>query len=130
MNISELKSVIHEVLNEMNLEAKVTEIEKEVEKLFNEKPYQWSDVQNVLSNHAIGEYQHLAQRVDAEKMKSMMNESKPATPEKTEKKAATGTTTSGAAAAGAATKAADDGLIDIDAFLKVDPIQFEQVAPY
>ena len=56
MNISELKSVIHEVLNEMNpahLDAKVTEIKKEVEKLFNENEtyVDHEDIENIILSH-------------------------------------------------------------------------------
>ena len=56
MNISELKSVIHEVLNEMNpahLDPKVTEIKKEVEKLFNENEtyVDHDDIENIILSH-------------------------------------------------------------------------------
>ena len=56
MNISELKSVIHEVLNEMNpahLDAKVTEIKKDVEKLFNENEtyVDHDDIENIILSH-------------------------------------------------------------------------------
>lgn len=48
---------------------------KKIEHLFNEAPYQWSDAQTILINKPINEYEHLATRVDPEKVKAMINES-------------------------------------------------------
>jgi methionyl-tRNA synthetase len=47
-----------------------------VEKLFGEKPYQWSDLQKVLSGTSIQDYEHLASRIEADKVKAMVDESK------------------------------------------------------
>lgn len=48
----------------------------EVSKLLNEKNYIWSDFQKILTNHKINDYVHLAQRVDLEKVKAMIEEQK------------------------------------------------------
>ena len=47
-----------------------------VEKLFGENPYQWADVQKTLVGVKIQDYEHLASRVDADKVKAMVEESK------------------------------------------------------
>lgn len=47
--------------------------------LLNEKgstSYKWDDYKTVLTNHAIADYTHLAQRVDSEKIKAMIEEQK------------------------------------------------------
>jgi methionyl-tRNA synthetase len=49
-----------------------------VEQLFKEEPYQWSDGQNSLEQHEISAFEHLAQRVEAEKIAAMVEASKPA----------------------------------------------------
>lgn len=49
---------------------------EQVAALLNEKPYQWSDLSKVLTNHKINDYAHLAQRVDAEKIAAMIEEQK------------------------------------------------------
>ncbi len=47
-----------------------------VELLLNESPYQWSDHSKILTEHKIGDYSHLASRVDADKVKAMIEEQK------------------------------------------------------
>jgi methionyl-tRNA synthetase len=49
---------------------------EQVEKLFNEKNYSWADAQKILTHHKIADYVHLATRVDTEKVKAMVEESK------------------------------------------------------
>ncbi len=49
---------------------------EKVEKLFAETNYQWSDSQKTLENQAILDYEHLATRIDVEKIKAMMEENK------------------------------------------------------
>lgn len=44
--------------------------------LLNEKPYTWADLDRELSNCKINDYVHLAQRVDADKVKAMIEEQK------------------------------------------------------
>lgn len=51
-------------------------LSKQVSDLLNEKSYQWDDYAHTLTNHKISDYVHLAQRVDAEKVKAMMEEQK------------------------------------------------------
>jgi methionyl-tRNA synthetase len=57
---------------------------KKVEKLFGDakapEGYFWSDAQTVLTDHRIQDYEHLATRIEPEKVKAMTEESKPATP--------------------------------------------------
>lgn len=49
---------------------------EQVAHLLNEKPYQWSDLTKVLTNHKINDYTHLAQRVEADKIATMIEEQK------------------------------------------------------
>ena len=55
-----------------------------VESLFKEGPYRWSDVERCLENCEIAPFEHLAQRVDAEKIAAMVEASKPAANSQTE----------------------------------------------
>jgi methionyl-tRNA synthetase len=54
---------------------------KKVEKLFGDtksiEGYLWADAKTVLKNHKIQDYEHLATRVDPEKVKAMTEDSKP-----------------------------------------------------
>ncbi len=84
------------------------EYTKRVEALFGEKPYTWSDASQALKNHMINDYEHLAQRVDPEKVKAMMEDSKPKADASIPPSAA------------APTKAAPGGEIEIDVFNQVD----------
>ena len=83
---------------------------RKVEKLFSEKPYSWSDAQKSITNHAIQDYEHLAQRVETEKVKAMMEDSKPRT----------SINTPNAVATPAAKVNNDSSEIEIDLFSKVD----------
>lgn len=47
-----------------------------VEKLLGEKDYVWDDAQKVLTNRPINDYEHLATRVEADKVKAMVEESR------------------------------------------------------
>lgn len=47
-----------------------------VEKLFGEKPYLWSDIQKTLSNSRIADYEHLANRIEPDKITAMLEESR------------------------------------------------------
>ena len=44
--------------------------------LLNEKPYIWTDVARTLSQHTIGDYEHLAVRIEMPKIQQMIKESK------------------------------------------------------
>lgn len=47
-----------------------------VEKLFGEQPYTWADIGKVLTNHKIQDYEHLASRVENDKLTAILEESK------------------------------------------------------
>lgn len=49
---------------------------EKVEKLLGENDYQWSDIQTVLVNRPINDYEHLATRIEADKVKAMVEESR------------------------------------------------------
>jgi methionyl-tRNA synthetase len=93
-----------------------------VEKLFGENPYQWADVNKVLTNASIQDYEHLASRIEADKVKAMVEEAK-ALNEKVaaEKKAAnTAAPKAATTTATAATSDGKSGEITFDEFMKVD----------
>ncbi len=79
---------------------------EKVEKLFGEKNYQWSDLFKVLENHGIQDYEHLAVRVEADKVKAMIEEGRKINEEIAAQKKAT--STAPAAAKPAAGKAAPE----------------------
>ena len=87
-----------------------------VAKLMNEKTYVWADVARTLTDHQIGEYEHLAVRIELPKIQQMIEESKVIDPKAntsvnapTDKPAPKGTD--------ATPKATE---IEIDDFMKVD----------
>ncbi len=49
---------------------------EKVAKLLGEKDYVWNDINTVLTNKEIGDYEHLATRVEADKVKAMVEESR------------------------------------------------------
>lgn len=87
---------------------------EKVESLFQEKSYQWPDAQKVLKNHKIAEFQPLITRIESEKVKAIMDETKKLTEEIQKEKQAAKTT------AAAATTQAEGSTIDIEDFMKVD----------
>lgn len=96
--------------------------------LFGEKSYSWNDIQTVLKNHTIQDYEHLATRVDADKIKSMLEESKSLHEKMSaQKKKNQPAVTNNAAAATTTAKTvakktenATPGEIEIEDFMKVD----------
>jgi methionyl-tRNA synthetase len=52
-----------------------------VEHLFLEPPYVWKDVHKTLGPHSIKTYEHLMTRIDPEKVKAMVEDSKAPSPE-------------------------------------------------
>ncbi|WP_413561388.1 methionine--tRNA ligase [Bdellovibrio sp. HCB209] len=93
-----------------------------VSKLLGEGDYTWKDINTVLTNRAINEYEHLATRVEADKVKAMVEESRKINEEiQAAKKAVS---TAPAAAKAAAGKPADvatsPGEIDFADFEKVE----------
>lgn len=94
-----------------------------VEKLFGEKAYVWADAQKVLSNVGIQDYEHLASRIEADKVKAMVEEAKALNEKITAEKKAASTATAKPAAAAATPAASADGKsaeITFDDFMKVD----------
>jgi methionyl-tRNA synthetase len=92
-----------------------------VEKLFGEKPYTWNDIQKVLKNHKIADYEHLATRILPEQVKAMMDESVKANEQLSkERQQASTVGTTPAAAKADDRNAASSGMIEIDDFMKVD----------
>ncbi len=47
-----------------------------VEQLFGESPYTWNSTQVWLENHLINDYEHLATRIESDKVKAMIEDSK------------------------------------------------------
>ena len=88
----------------------------QVADLLNEKPYQWDDYSKILTDQKINDYVHLAQRVDADKVKAMIEEQKQvyAVPEKPKAKAPAAKAESKAEALAIPLE------IDFDDFAKVD----------
>lgn len=82
-----------------------------VAKLLGEEAYSWSDSAKTLEGSAIGDYEHLATRVEVEKFEQVIEDSKP-------KDAAATANTSPASPAKPGTDA--PGEISIDDFMKVD----------
>lgn len=76
--------------------------------LLREKPYTWKDIPTILTDHEIGDYEHLAVRIEPAKLEQIIEESKVS-----DTKTAAKTTTTTPASANA-------GTIEIDDFNKVD----------
>jgi methionyl-tRNA synthetase len=94
-----------------------------VEKLFGEKDYQWADLSKVLTNQAIQDYEHLAVRVETDKVKAMVEESRKMNEEvQAARKTVAPATTAAPAAGKKAAPAADaiPGVIEFADFEKVD----------
>lgn len=80
---------------------------EKVAKLLGEQDYKWSDTQTVLKNRPINDYEHLATRVEADKVKAMVEESRKINEEiQAAKKAVS---TAGAGSAGAPKGAPPEG---------------------
>lgn len=94
-----------------------------VEKLFNEKPYMWSDTETILTNHKIADYEHLATRILPEQVTKMMDDSKKISDQLSKERQQATTPSTVAATAKPSTEernAATTELIEIDDFMKVD----------
>lgn len=75
------KQVITAILNVFRalaiyLKPILPEYTKKVSQLLKEGDYQWSDVATTLTNHEIGDYTHLATRIETDKVAAMVEESK------------------------------------------------------
>lgn len=91
--------------------------------LLNESDYKWSDAQTVLENVEINNYTHLATRIEAEKIKDMVEEGRVINERLQAQKAKASTAPAAAATAKESTKTAEvseSGLIDFADFEKVE----------
>ncbi|CAN5626684.1 methionine--tRNA ligase [soil metagenome] len=96
-----------------------------VSQIFGETSYQWTDVTTTLLDRSVGEYTHLAVRIEADKITAMIEASKEEVKKVEDTRAqskATSTPGSPAPAKSAmpASPAEGGGLLDIDTFNKVD----------
>lgn len=91
-----------------------------------ESSYRWADVQKTLTNQPIAEYEHLATRLEAEKIQAMIDDTKKINEEIARMRAQAKTAPASTAGATATPPTAADrnasstGEIEIDDFLKVD----------
>ena len=115
-NENQTRSVLTAILNifriiTIYLKPILPKYAEQVEKLFNEPPYRWQDAQCTLINQAIGDYVHLATRVEPASVERMVESAKTVSaipsplPSKPLK---------------AATTTEISPIIDIDDFMKVD----------
>ncbi|MBX3019782.1 MAG: methionine--tRNA ligase [Bdellovibrionaceae bacterium] len=93
-----------------------------VEKLFQAKPFAWTDIATVLTSGEIAPFEHLMQRIDPEKIEAIKTESLPKDAPPAAPVAAAATTKSAAkkTAAPAVDPMAPKPEIEIDAFSSVD----------
>nr|BFD66527.1 methionine--tRNA ligase [Bdellovibrio sp. HAGR004] len=94
-----------------------------VAKLLNESSYQWSDLNKVLTNCPINDYEHLATRIEADKVKAMIEEGKKINEELQAAKKAASTAAPKAAAPAASSATGAEGRpaeIEFADFDKVD----------
>ncbi len=92
--------------------------------LFGEAPYKWADIQKVVLAGKVGEYQHLATRIEPKKIEDMVEASKEevkkVTDTRSNPQAAAAATAGATAPTKAPAAAVDPGVLDIDTFNKVD----------
>ncbi|MFV8258315.1 methionine--tRNA ligase [Bdellovibrio bacteriovorus] len=95
---------------------------QKVSKLLGEKDYVWSDLNTVLTNREINDYEHLATRIEADKVKAMVEEGRKINEEIQAAKKAASTAKPAAAPAPAAAATAGDRPAEIEFadFDKVD----------
>jgi methionyl-tRNA synthetase len=96
-NPNETKAVLTTTLNAFRkiaifLKPVLPGMSDQVCSLLNENPYVWNDYKKLIENHKVNEYVHLAQRVDPEKIKSMIEEQKTVYEKLTPKKKVTAST--------------------------------------
>lgn len=87
---------------------------EKVEKLLGEKSYVWSDIHKILTNCPINDYEHLATRIEPDKVKAMVEESRKINEEIQAAKKASSTAVPAAPAAKAATSTAATGPSEIE----------------
>jgi methionyl-tRNA synthetase len=76
------KKVLTDILNifrtlAIYLKPVLPEYSAKVEKLFRHEPYTWSSINEVIENHKINAYEHIATRVDPKKVELLVAESAP-----------------------------------------------------
>ena len=99
---------------------------EKVSKLLDENDYQWSDLKTVLINRSINDYEHLATRIEADKVKAMVEESRKLNEElQATKKSVVAPTTAAAAKAKALAAGAEDRNAEKPA--EIDFAEFEKV---
>jgi methionyl-tRNA synthetase len=91
----------------------------QVARLLGEASYKWRDGEAVLEGGQVGEYEHLATRVDAEKVQAMVDASKPAGTPLNSNPPPTKSPPAQSSATTAQSSAAPN-VIDIDTFGKID----------
>lgn len=97
-----------------------------VGKLLDEGEYQWSDTKKILTNRAINDYEHLATRVDGDKVKAMVEESRKINEAiQASKKASSTAITSSASKAATKAPVSDDRNAEKPA--EIDFVDFEKV---
>jgi methionyl-tRNA synthetase len=118
-NPAETKQVLTTTLNVFRclaiyLKPILPDYADKVAQLFTEPSYQWADAQKTLTERKISDYAHLATRIEAEKVKAMVEESKKF---HAEKAAATPTVTAATAASRNSDRPSE---MTIDDFNKVE----------
>lgn len=88
-----------------------------VAELLNEESYAWSDLTKTLENHNIREYQHLATRLESEKLEKMVEDSKP---KNAPAASANARPAKSPVQAGASAAPTASGQIEFDDFAKID----------
>lgn len=96
-----------------------------VEKLFGEGPYTWADAQKMVLGLGIQDYEHLATRIEVDKVKAMVEESRLLNEKISAQKSQSKTATTSAAKSAAKPPAADRSSekpaeIEFEDFMKVD----------
>lgn len=91
-----------------------------VEKFFGEMPYTWQESKTLPYSSMIQDYQHLITRVESDKIKAMMMESKKISEEISKQRTQSQTASPTTAAAVPTTGAGGTSHIEMDDFMKVD----------
>lgn len=98
---------------------------EKVEALLGEAPYQWKDIQTILKNKKIQNYEHLMNRIEADHVKAMVEESRKMNEDLQKKKAPAAAAASAPPATGSSVALAErngekSAEIEFDDFMKVD----------
>lgn len=96
------------------------QISDKVASLLNEKSYQWSDAQKIIQNQSLNTYEHLAARVDLEKVKALVADSQKINDDLQKQRAQKSTTPQAVKEASKKGVETMTSEIEIDDFSKVD----------